>query len=234
MKGTKTNIALVCCGGSGERYGSPIPKQFLPFEGKPLCLYAIETLQQSKLIDRILVVTKIGTMADMRKLLDESGIDKATRIVEGGSTRQESVRIGLEALKSQGAEDDDIVLIQDGDRPNLSLRLIQEGIRKAEDCGASVTAIPSSDSIFLAKDGEKAGDYLDRKTVYAVQTPQTFRFKSIYEAHQTPKEGYTDDASMVKAMGNEVAIVIGDKQNYKINTPEDGDRFVDDLRRNKR
>ena len=226
-------MALVLCGGSGERFGSPLPKQFVSFGGKPLCYYPLFALNDHEAIDDIYVVCKADSMALMHNILSSFHLDKCREIIEGGASRQESVYAGLQRLEELGAEEGDYVLIQDGDRPNLSRRLIREGLEQAKESGASVTAIESSDSILLSKLGYDVDRYIPRDTVYRVQTPQTFHFPLILKAHEkfAGKKGFTDDASMVIAIRGKVGIVEGEEENYKINTKEDGEKFVEYLRR---
>ena len=237
MNGKRRNLAIVLCGGSGERFGSTLPKQFLSFGGKPLCYYPLAALNDHEDIDEIYVVCKADSMDLMHNILTSFGIEKCREIIEGGASRQESVYAGLTRLEELGADEFDLVLIQDGDRPNLTRRLIHEGLKRAEETGASVTAIESSDSIFLSKLGYDVDSYVPRDTVYKVQTPQTFRFPLIYKAHKKfdgREEPFTDDASMVVAMWGKVAIVDGDEENFKINTQEDGNKFEEYLRRKRK
>ncbi|MCR5078815.1 MAG: 2-C-methyl-D-erythritol 4-phosphate cytidylyltransferase [Bacilli bacterium] len=228
MEKANRNIAIVLLGGSGERFDPSTPKQFVRFDNVPLFLYPVLSLENSPLIEQILIVTKIGTIKIAESLLREFGVKKVMGVIEGGDNRQESSRRGLEFLKENGVNDDDIVLIQDGDRPNLTDYLIEESIDKAKEIGASIVAFPSTDSVFLAfKTKKKVDTYLDRNYLYRVQTPQTFRFHLIYEAHQKLKgESHTDDASLVKECGFDVAIVKGSEENLKINTQEDGRKFL--------
>lgn len=228
MEKAHKRIAVVLLGGDGVRFDPQTPKQFFLFLDKPLFLYPVSTLESSDLIDEILIVTKANTQEKVRAYLEEYSISKAIGVIEGGETRQKSSLRALEYLKANGAKEEDIVLIQDGDRPNLSLDLIKESVLEAERKGASVVAIPSTDSIFLSKSEKKEVDsYLDRSLVYRVQTPQTFRFGLIYKsAKDNGEKKVTDDASLVKEMGFDVAIVLGSEDNFKINTKEDGKKFL--------
>ena len=228
MEKAHKRIAAVLLGGDGVRFDPQTPKQFFLFLDKPLFLYPVLTLEKSPLIDEILIVTKAGTENKVRSYLKEYSISKAIGVIEGGETRQKSSLKALEFLKDNGAKEEDIVLIQDGDRPNLTLELVKESVLEAERTGASVVAIPSTDSVFLSKSEKKEVDsYLDRSLVYKVQTPQTFRFGLIYKAaRDSGEKKATDDASLAKEMGFDVAIVPGSEDNFKINTKEDGKRFL--------
>ena len=101
--------------------------------------------------------------------------------------------------------------------------MIEEGIAKAKRIGASVTAVPCSDSVFVSLDKESVSSYQPRETTFLAQTPQTFRFSLLKKL--TFAEISTDEASQVRALGEEVAIVRGSPNNYKINYPEDLERF---------
>ena len=236
-KASVQNIALVLAGGSGERFGSPTPKQFLPMCGMPLMCHCLTSLQECPLIDEIYIVGKKGTLEQTEKLIHDYHLAKAKAVIEGGDTRKKSAYRGLCYLRKLKLEPDAIVLICDADRPNLPQSMIEENILAAREYGAAVTAINATDSIFYSRSGALVNEYMPRRMVYQAQTPQTFRFGIIYKAHRkaamSPKyDLYTDDASLVSAiMHVHVAIVAGSKENIKINTPQEEAIFAS-IRRN--
>ena len=148
MKQRPSHLALVLGGGSGERFGSKVPKQYKVLAGKPLIAHCLQTLNASPEVDEIFVVAKAGTAEEMKRILIDYGITKARAVMDGGSTRKQSVRIALKYLADSKTPAESLLLIQDGDRPNLTEELIKENFELAEKKGAVVTAIPVSDSVF--------------------------------------------------------------------------------------
>ncbi|MCR5491288.1 MAG: 2-C-methyl-D-erythritol 4-phosphate cytidylyltransferase [Bacilli bacterium] len=231
-KGPNKNIAIVLAGGSGERFGEPIPKQFISMGGKPLMAYCLLALQESPLIDEIYVVTAKGYLDKTRDLLHSFHIAKSKAVIEGGETRKESSYRGLLYLRRLHIDPDSIVLICDADRPNLSQALIRENIEAAQNTGAAVTAMQATDSILFSRQGAVVNEYFPRRMVFQAQTPQTFRYDIIFSAHRKAAKSssydlYTDDASLVKALKSvKIAIVEGSQENLKINTRNDEAAFV--------
>ena len=192
--------------GGGERFKSATPKQFHHLQGKPLYQWTLEKLEDSQLFDEILLVCP------------KEHIPKSTHpVVMGGSTRQESSYLGLTACK--GA---DIVLIHDSARPFVSTRILKENIEQASLHGAADTCIPSSDTIVQTSDGHTIDHIPNRKHLWRGQTPQTFSYPLIVEAHKkTAKKNATDDCQLVIDLGKKVAIVQGEETNIKITTTQD-------------
>lgn len=224
--------AVALFGGKGTRYGEKEPKQFLLFGGKPLFCYVMEAFEKSPFVEEVLPVLPKDDAARFQKEALPYHFSKAKGISYGGSSRQESVYLALKRLQKEGAKPEDLVLIQDGDRPNLSSRLIEECLEAAEKKGAAVTGIPAKDSLFLEKEG-RVSSYLPRAGVYLAQTPQAFRFGGILLAHEKAKEegvSSTDDASLYHRYIGEVALILGEESNLKITTQEDGERFREMLR----
>ncbi len=216
-------IAILLLGGSASRFGGNTPKQLLPVEGKALFLYPFEKLNSSEEIDEIVLVVRDDIENRVREETSIEPLSKPIHYVHGGASRSESVAKAIAFLKEKGTPDEAIILIQDADRPHLSESLIREGIEKAEKYGASVTAIPCSDSVFVSADGEMVASYQARAATFLAQTPQTFRLFLLKKL--TFAEISTDEASQVRALGEKVAIVKGSPNNYKINYPEDLERF---------
>ena len=215
-------IAILLIGGSGTRFGGKTPKQLFPILGKPLFCYALETLNRSSSVDAIYLVVKEGTLSDVKE--SAQAYEKIQGYILGGGSREDSVDNAISFLEKEGASGNALVLIQDGDRPNLTERMIEENFQKASVCGAAVTAMPCSDSVFCSEDGETVSRYLNRNEIYQAQTPQTFRFSLLKKALRSAT-GATDDASRALLFGAKPAIVRGESQNYKINTEEDMERF---------
>ena len=188
--------------------------------------HCLKAFNDSPAIDEIYIVTKAGTVDEMKRVALQYGIAKTRAILEGGDSRQESVQTALEYLSSLYIEPRSIVAIHDGDRPNITLDIIEKNFEMAESKGASVTAIPATNSAFLSPSGKSVRSYLKRSDLYLAQTPQTFRFDWILRAHREyGSPSATDDASLVRKLGKPVHIVEGSVENYKINTKEDGHMF---------
>lgn len=220
--GEKKHICIVLFGGTGERFGAPYPKQFVKLGDEPMLIVTLRGLSKCVDIDEIYVVAEPSSRNDVYNLILANQIKKVKAIIRGGSTRQESARFALEFLKKSGTPADAIVMIADGDRPCVEPEVVHRCFLSAERVGASVAAIPMVDSVLVSKNGKTVTDYLKREQVFAVQTPQTFLFSLIYKAHEKYRDvAVTDDASLVRMLGKEIAIVIGSRDNIKITVPAD-------------
>jgi 2-C-methyl-D-erythritol 4-phosphate cytidylyltransferase len=217
--------AVLLLGGSGERFNSDKPKQFTLIGGKLLFLYPLEKLEKNEKVEGIVLVAPKDYLAFVAKTVQELGFRKVLAVIEGGATRQDSSRRATDYLRDKGLPFPSLILIHDAARPNINDRLIEEGYAKAILDGASVTALASSDSVAISKDGATISEYQDRSKVYNLQTPQTFALSLLYAAHEKAFAAhhlYTDDGSLVLAeTGVAPAIVEGDKKNIKITTVED-------------
>ena len=220
--GIGKHICVALFGGTGERFGAPYPKQFVKLDDAPMLIVTLRGLSKCVDIDEIYVVAEPSSRNDVYNLILANQIKKVKAIMRGGATRQESARIALDFLKKSGTPADAIVMIADGDRPCVDPEIVHKCFVAAEAAGASVTAIPMTDSVLVSKDGKLVSDYLDRTQVYAVQTPQTFLFSLIYKAHHKFRNvPVTDDASLVQKLGKDIALVMGSKDNVKITVPDD-------------
>ena len=201
-------------GGSGSRFGGETPKQFLLFGGKRVYLHTLEALQKTQLFDEILLVCHPAWVEIAAQ--ETSGL----KVIPGGETRQESAYLGLQAW----AQNPDIVLIHDAVRPFVSPEILQANIEQAILHGAVDTCIPSADTLVHVPSGDTIQAIPPRQEYWRGQTPQTFRFPLIWDAHQAArKEGFasTDDCSLVLKQGHPVHIVLGSERNIKITTSFD-------------
>lgn len=217
-------IAILLLGGSAKRFGGNTPKQLLPVSGKPLFCYAFDALSNSPEIDEIILVVRADLEEKVRSVVEKHANAKPVQYVHGGDSRSGSVQRAINYLNEKNTPDEAIVLIQDADRPHLEERLIKEGIEKAAETGASVTAFPSTDSVFVSTDLIHVSSYQPRETTFLAQTPQTFRLGLLKKLSFA--EISTDEASQIRALGETVSIVVGSPNNYKINYPEDLERFA--------
>jgi len=215
MKSRKSKIGAVIVGaGRSQRMGRD--KVFMSLAGKPLLAWSVDTCQKCRLIDQIIIVVNETKLDLARKLAADMRWSKVAEICYGGRRRQDSVRQGLNEL-----EDCDWVLIHDGARPFLTEDLIRDGLEAAQATGAAVAAVPIKDTVKLSGSDMMVDCTLNRQELWAVQTPQLFRFDIIAEAHEQIKEDVTDDASMVERLGHKVRLYMGSYDNIKITTPDD-------------
>jgi 2-C-methyl-D-erythritol 4-phosphate cytidylyltransferase len=212
--------AIIPSAGLGTRMGG-IKKPYIEIAGKPILTYTLKIFQQCQYVDKILVVTAKGDEERCsNEIINYYAIDKVTDIIAGGNTRQESVFNALQNLSSNT----DIVVIHDAVRPFLTEAMIVESIKQAEKHGSAIVAIPVKDTIKEANKDSIVQKTLDRSNLWAIQTPQTFRYDIIIKAHLKAKEDgiqATDDAFLVEQMGLKVKIIMGGYENIKITTPED-------------
>lgn len=218
------NIAIILAGGSGTRMGSDIPKQFIDIYGKPLIIHTLESFDANLNIDEIAIVCKQDWMEDLTIWIRKYGINKVRWIIDGGDTRQASTYNALNAIREECSEDD-IVVIHDAARPLISQRIIDENVNGAKEYGAVDTVIPSADTIIKSTNQETIEQVPKRSELYLGQTPQSFKYYLIKEAHEQALENKnidaTDDCQLLLNMGKEIYLVKGDKLNFKITTFED-------------
>ena len=193
-----------------------VDKMFAPLAGKPVLAWAVDTFQKCSLIDQIVIVLSEHNIEPGRQLALERGWSKVTDICPGGQERQQSVAAGLGRLK-----DCRWVVIHDGARPLVNEVLIKDGLGAAEESGAAVAAVPVTDTIKLAADDGFVMGTPPRQRLWAVQTPQVFRFDIISQAHRRAEDMATDDASLVERLGYRVKLYMGAYDNIKITTPSE-------------
>ncbi len=210
-------IALILSGGSGERFGNVLPKQYLDIGTQTIIRHAAEVFYNHPKIDNIRVVIRPQDKNIYQKSFD--GFD-ILEPVEGGKTRQESVRFGLESLVEL---DPDIVLIHDGARPFPSHDLLTKTIETLEYMPAVIPVLRISETLKkVDQTGSLVKETIDRDNLFRAQTPQGFKFKSILEAHRkNSKQQFTDDAAIAEKEGLEIGTVSGEVENIKITTQED-------------
>jgi len=210
---SRTGVVIVGAG-SSQRMG--MDKVFMPLAKKPLLAWSVDVCQNCELVNQIIIVLNESKLDLGRRLVAERGWSKVVEVCPGGDRRQDSVRHGLNRLK-----DCDWVVIHDGARPFLTLDLIRDGLEAARATGAAVVAVPVKDTVKLGGSDLMVRGTLNRQELWAVQTPQVFRFDIIAKAHEQVKNDVTDDASMVEQLGYKVKLYMGSYDNIKITTPED-------------
>lgn len=219
------NIAIILAGGKGTRMGIvDKPKQFIDIYGKPIVVNTIESFDIHSQIDAIAVVCLEDWIEDLKIWTRKYELNKVKWLVKGGSTRQQSIRNGLEAIRSE-CNDEDIVVIHDSARPLITSKIITDNIEGAKKFDAVDTVIPSADTIIKSEDAETISDVPVRKKLFLGQTPQSFKYSTICNAHKYAEDNKlvdaTDDCQLVLKAGKKVHLVNGDKLNFKITTMED-------------
>ena len=208
--------AVIVAAGSASRMGG-IDKVMAPLNGEPMIARTVRAFQNCDAISEIVVVTREDLILPITSLC--SGMDKVQAVVAGGSSRQESVHLGLNALSGKCK----LAAIHDGARPLISWQVIDRVVRAANTYGAAAPAIPVKDTIKVVQGGV-VKETPDRASLQAVQTPQVFDFDILRGALKKAKQDgaqVTDDCSAVERMGMAVKIVEGEERNLKVTTPLD-------------
>lgn len=212
----KTCAAVIVAAGSATRMQG-IDKMLVPLAGVPVVLRSVRALAASDCIDSLVIVTRTECMETLRTLCAE--VSKPVTVVAGGASRPESVLAGLAALP-EGME---LAAIHDGARPLVTQAVIAEAVEAAGCCGAAAPAVPVHDTIKQVENGLVRATP-ERKTLFAVQTPQVFDVKLLKTVLRTAMErgiALTDDCSAVEAAGKPVVLTQGCEENLKITTPVD-------------
>ncbi|MDD6769966.1 MAG: 2-C-methyl-D-erythritol 4-phosphate cytidylyltransferase [Inconstantimicrobium porci] len=215
---SKTAV-IILAGGRGTRMQSDKSKQFIEVKGRPIIYYTLKRFEENKDIDKIILVLPEDEVAYCRENVLEKYELRVDTIVTGGAERQDSVYNGLKA-----AEGYDIVLIHDGARPFVSDRIIEEGVKYAEEYGAAAPGVMPKDTIKVKNDENFSVSTPDRSSLVAVQTPQCFKYDIIKDCHDKIRENHikvTDDTMAIENYGNKVYLFDGEYTNLKITTPED-------------
>jgi len=211
-----TVAAIVVAAGKGVRAGGSVPKQFAPLCGKPMFEHSVSALSSHPDLTDIIVVIGEGQEDRVRRKPAESV--NYVNFVTGGAERRDSVRAGLEALAGKGVTR---VLIHDAARPFLPAAVIDALLAALDHAPGAVPALPVADT--LARGEAILGDNVPRAGLNRIQTPQAFHFDAILAAHRAwpADEEATDDAQMLRRMGQDVALVPGDPMLEKITHPAD-------------
>lgn len=205
---------IIVAAGKGSRMGAGENKVFLKIFDITVIEHTVNTFLDCDEIDEIVVVTGIDDINRCRKLFER--VKKPLKIVQGGSTRQESVYNGI--IDSVG----DIIAIHDGARPLITPEMIKESVYMCRKYGAAAVGVPVKDTIKLIDEGGFIKETTKRECTYQIQTPQVFKREMIKEAHEKYKDvTATDDCMLAELMGEKIKLVEGSYENIKITTPED-------------
>lgn len=209
-------FVIVVAGGSGQRMGSSVPKQFLFLNGRPMLMHTLESFSSAMDKIRILLVLPAAHIPYWKELCSQYGFNIPHLIAEGGKSRGESVKNGLSMISAESG----LVAVHDGVRPLADVELIRRVFNLSEEKGSAIPCIPVSDSLRqITDEGSKS---VSRTDMVAVQTPQCFRLEILRKAYnQQDFISFTDDAQLVEAMGERVYLTEGSAENLKITTPAD-------------
>lgn len=220
------NHTIIVAGGKGLRMGGDIPKQFIPVNGMPVLMHTIRRFREYDPQMHIVLVLPKDHQDYWRQLCGGYHFTDRHDIADGGSTRFHSSQNGIMALAE--APDSDIVAIHDGVRPLVSVETIGRCFTAAAESGAAIPVLPVIDTLRYVGHADENGVNTEpghnvlRSDYRVVQTPQTFRLALLRRAFTQPfSERFTDDASVVEALGEKVTMVDGNRENIKITTPYD-------------
>ncbi|MFH5186662.1 2-C-methyl-D-erythritol 4-phosphate cytidylyltransferase [Paenibacillus sp. TAB 01] len=211
---------VVVAAGKGSRMRTQESKQYLQLAGKPILVHTLLLFQRMEQVDTIVLVTGPEDVERCRDYVERYKLSKVEHIVAGGKERQDSVHKGLTVLKDRVQW----IMVHDGVRPFAAADRIAACWHKAMETDAAVLAVPVKDTIKVVDSEGTIVSTPDRRSLWAIQTPQAFRFSLLLQAYeQAEQEGFTgtDDAMLVERMGTNVCVVESDYYNIKITTPED-------------
>lgn len=226
------NIALIIAGGSGNRMGQDIPKQFINVYDKPVIIYTLEGFQRHPLIDAIEVVCLDGWENVLWAYAKQFNITKLKWVVKGGNSGQESIRNGVYNLEGK-CQSNDIIIIHDGVRPLVEDFVLTDVIRKAEQYGNAVTSMPYNEQIFIVskEDETTTTQYIPRETLRRVSTPQAYSFKLLDDKyHEAFKKeigiyGSSYTNTMMVELGVRLHFAAGSDKNIKLTTKDNLELF---------
>ena len=230
-----SNFAIIVAGGSGQRMNNSRPKQFLLLDRLPVLMRTIHAFHRANSNPAIVVVLPSDWINYWTDLCYKFQFHVPHFIAEGGASRFQSVKMGLDFISTQISTQSlsgqsgelkagnllpPLIAVHDGARPLVSSALIDESFAMARSKKAVIPAIESTDSVRFSENG--AHRVLPRNQVFLIQTPQTFHADLLFKAYeQEESPAFTDDATVVESMGETITLIEGDKTNLKITTEDD-------------
>ena len=205
-------FAIVLSAGSSTRFGGNTKKQYYEINGKPVLFYSLNAFNKSNCIDEIVLVTAKDYLEIAKQYVKNYSFKKVKHIIVGGSTRQESVKCGLDSINEDDAA-----------RPLVDEEIISSLVEALDKYDGASPAIPVYDTIIKVENNELSS-YEDRDTLYRIQTPQAFRLSVIKEAHEKFQgKNASDDTQLTKLLGKKIKITKGKEQLMKLTKLEDTD-----------
>ncbi len=212
---------VIVAAGKSSRMNSDINKQYIEIDGIPVIARTISVFENCDFVNEIIVVINYKDIIYFKEnIVENYNFKKVISLVAGGTERQNSVLNGLNEVNNKC----NIVLIHDGARPFIGQSSIINSVEAAKDFGAACVAVPVKDTIKKVNKDNNIDKTLERNTLWSIQTPQTFQYDLIMEAHKKALNDNflgTDDSVLVENLGYKVKIVMGDYTNIKITTNED-------------
>lgn len=220
------NVAVILSAGSGSRFGSDIPKQFINLAGKNIIEYTIAAFEQNSQIDEICIVADIDFHKKLSLLAKDNNFSKVKKIIQGGKERKDS---SYNAIKEYSEHKNVNLIFHDAVRPFVSQEIIDQCIKALKSFDAVDVAIPTADTIIQIDEASKTIESIpQRSKLQRGQTPQAFKLETIKQAHELANKDaneplFTDDCGLVKQYlpDNKIYIVDGEEKNIKITYPED-------------
>jgi 2-C-methyl-D-erythritol 4-phosphate cytidylyltransferase len=207
--------AIIVAGGTGQRMGATVPKQFLAIEGKSILLHTVSQFVAAFWDINFVIVLPTEFIQEGQNLIATTGFTQQVQFAAGGDTRFQSVKNGLAHVDA-----DAIVFVHDAVRCLLTPALIQNCYQQAVEKGSAIPAVRSTDTIRIVEGAKH--HLVDRENVMMIQTPQTFNAAILIKAfEQAYQPSFTDEANVLEASGTEVFLVEGEYENIKITRPLD-------------
>lgn len=212
------NTAIIVAAGTGSRFDSAIPKQFLEISGKPMLVRTIERFDGCDAVDEIVLVLAPDQIEAFTPQIGQRNFSKVVNVVPGGETRAQSVTNGLAAVNPLA----EVIAVHDGARPLVSSAEIRRTIEKARETGAACLVGGVVDTIKQVEGGFISGT-LERNKLRRALTPQAFRYEILVGAFRDAdlSEDVTDECFLVERLGIPIAAVEGSSRNIKITHPQD-------------
>lgn len=214
------NHAIIVAAGTSTRMNGT-NKLFAPIHGQPLLYHTLNVFQDSLSVDTITIVSQLSKLIELEQLKKKGNFSKIKKIVEGGKKRQDSVYAGLTSLDHPQKED--IIIVHNGCNPLVTQEEVSQCIKEAKAHGAAAVGFPVVDTIKKVEEGFVRST-LDRKNVWHMQTPQCIKYDFFVKAYQEAKKTstmYTDDVSLIEALGMKVKLVPCSTHNFKVTTQQD-------------
>lgn len=222
------NYGIILAGGVGQRMRrTGMPKQFLEVHGKPIIIYTLEKFEYCEDIDEIVIVCHSSWIEYLETIIGRYYLKKIKAIISGGKNRQDSVLNGLKYLQSNGALDEDIIVIHDGVRPLIQESILSENIRVANKYGNAMTVRPVIESVVITNTDEAVFEnFKKRDDTFSLTSPQSFKLSVLTQAYDEIKGKDTpmpllDSALVFTYLGNSIHIIKENNSNIKVTTPED-------------
>lgn len=213
-----TYQVIIPAAGQGKRMGAGKNKLLLELNKIPVLIHTLRVFDEDELCKGIILAVNPLDLAEFKSLLSRYKVKKVLDLVPGGKERQDSIYNALKTVKNNG-----IILVHDAARPFIRKEHIHRLLDKAEETGAAIIGVPAKDTMKTIRDHEVMAT-VERSSLWAVQTPQAFRFSVLFKAYeQAEKERFigTDDSSLVERISHPVTMVEGDYDNIKLTTKED-------------